>query len=682
MSAEARLASPPNDRPAKRARIESTPAGELKPYCETDVGITEYINPSAPGFSAIIKQRYTDFLVNEIDLEGNVVHLTELRQKEDKKPETEATSGEKKEEVVVKEAPKEEEKPKPIEEEKKDFEITPEGRAEMAALIGEECLEKVIQLVNTNGASAASGPVLTRADLDKDERTNVHQTTRKVFPGMFETEMIETGAIKFTLLKKKQRNQRGGDRSKPRVNRQVEQKTWEELGGEFCHFYLYKENKDTMECASILAKLLKISNKSIGFAGTKDRRGCTVQRFSIHRIKHERLQNLNKSLYGFKIGNFSYSPHQLALGQLKGNEFTITLRNVKAENVEQINTAMQTLKEQGFINYFGMQRFGTSSIGTHDAGILLLQSNWEAAVELILAERKFMRAESVEARRVWKETKDPAKALKLMPRNCVAEYAVLQAMVNTGNTRNYSAAFQAVPRNLRLLYVHSYQSYVWNLVVSERIKNFGLKPVVGDLVLVEEEKVEGKTQDVVDEEAPELETSTMHNNDAPVVSTVPKVKILTQEDVDSGKYTIHDIVLPTPGTEIQYPKNDTKQAYVDIMAKDSLNPFDMYRSVRELSLTGNYRKIVYRPSTVSWEIVKYSDGDKQLVRTDLDLLMNTNVEAGERGQDGAFTAIVVKLALGTSQYATMALREVLKMDTSSNFQAAMTAKGEDKLPVE
>lgn len=45
---------------------------------ESDVGITEFRNPEFSGFDAIIKHRFSDFNVNEIDLKGNVVRLTEL----------------------------------------------------------------------------------------------------------------------------------------------------------------------------------------------------------------------------------------------------------------------------------------------------------------------------------------------------------------------------------------------------------------------------------------------------------------------------------------------------------------------------------------------------------------------------------------------------------------------------
>jgi tRNA pseudouridine13 synthase len=46
---------------------------------ELDVGITDYVSPHAPAFSGILKKRYTDFLVNEILPNGEVLHLRSTR---------------------------------------------------------------------------------------------------------------------------------------------------------------------------------------------------------------------------------------------------------------------------------------------------------------------------------------------------------------------------------------------------------------------------------------------------------------------------------------------------------------------------------------------------------------------------------------------------------------------------
>lgn len=47
-----------------------------KQLTETDVGITEYLS-DLEGFSAVIKARFSDFQVNEINLEGVVARLTD-----------------------------------------------------------------------------------------------------------------------------------------------------------------------------------------------------------------------------------------------------------------------------------------------------------------------------------------------------------------------------------------------------------------------------------------------------------------------------------------------------------------------------------------------------------------------------------------------------------------------------
>lgn len=51
------------------------PTFNAEVLCESEIGVTEYISDHE-GFSGIIKARYCDFHVNEIDQDGVVVKLT------------------------------------------------------------------------------------------------------------------------------------------------------------------------------------------------------------------------------------------------------------------------------------------------------------------------------------------------------------------------------------------------------------------------------------------------------------------------------------------------------------------------------------------------------------------------------------------------------------------------------
>jgi tRNA pseudouridine13 synthase len=54
-----------------------------------------------------------------------------------------------------------------------------------------------------------------------------------------------------------------------------------------------------------------------------------------------------------------------------------------------------------------------------------------------------------------------------------------------------------IARNTRTIYVHAYQSYVWNRAVSERIRRHGTNVLIGDLVIdAEQSKL------IEEEEAP------------------------------------------------------------------------------------------------------------------------------------------------------------------------------------
>lgn len=100
------------------------------------------------------------------------------------------------------------------------------------------------------------------------------------------------------------------------------------------------------------------------------------------------------------------------------------------------------------------------------------------------------------------------------------------------------------------------------------------------------------------------------------------------------------------------------------------------RCYREYNLAGSYRKILHLPKELSWSVLRYTDPDVPLAQADEDKLLG--FEPPAIVDDGKFMALQIRLTLGTAAYATMALREVTKTETSSHYQTTLTQASEDQ----
>ncbi|XP_036285595.1 pseudouridylate synthase 7 homolog isoform X2 [Pipistrellus kuhlii] len=545
---------------------------------ELDVGITKFVS-SHQGFSGILKERYSDFVVHEIGKDGRISHLNDLS------------------------VPVDEEDP-------------PEDLFTVLTAEEKQRLEE-LQLFKNKETSVAIEVV----EDTKEKRTVIHQAIKSLFPGL-ETKTEDREGKKYIVAyhaagKKALAN--------PRKH------SWPKSRGSYCHFVLYKENKDTMDAINVLSKYLRVKPNIFSYMGTKDKRAITVQEIAVLKITAQRLAHLNKCLMNFKLGNFSYQKNPLKLGELQGNHFTVVLRNITGTD-DQVEQAMNSLKEIGFINYYGMQRFGTTAVPTYQVGRAILQNSWAEVMDLILkprsgAEKGYL----VKCREEWAKTRDPAAALRKLPVKRCVEGQLLRGLSKYG-MKNIVSAFGIIPRNNRLMYIHSYQSYVWNNMVSKRIEEYGLTPVPGDLVL------KGATATYIEEE-------------------------------DVNNYSIHDVVMPLPGFEVIYPKHKISDAYREMLTADNLDIDNMRHKIRDYSLSGAYRKIIIRPQNVSWEVVAYDDPKIPLFNTDVDNLEGKPPPVF--ASEGKYRALKMDFSLPPSTYATMAIREVLKMDTSIKNQTQL-----------
>ncbi|TPX68699.1 hypothetical protein SpCBS45565_g02925 [Spizellomyces sp. 'palustris'] len=641
---------------------------------EQDVGITAFVDPSIPGFRGILKTRFTDFQVNEVTLDGQIVHL----QSTDPPQDVSKAGDEAKEEV------KDEERGfaelteliqdaafitsfKGLIESLKNGAVPSEGSSVTVTEGNEDGCVKIDD--GTEPTTATKGTPtdsLTCNISDKSVRRQVHMIIKQHFGDLIETQGGETSIVfvpQGTDSGKRSDRRPGKGQKKGWNKRGPTKRDWEARGGQYCEFTLYKENKDTINAINMIAKTLRMNSKTFSYAGTKDKRAVTTQKITACRVNAERLGHLNKCLRGMALGDFRYRPDQIVLGDLSGNHFKISYREVQMESQLMLEKAMESLRCHGFINYFGMQRFGTRSTPTYAVGISCLKGDFEKAVNEVMDIKEGEREEFVKARQHWEEHRDPEVALELFPKACLAERSIIGFFKNTSRFNDYLNALEAIPRNLRTLYLHAYQSLVWNNMASERLRMYGAKPVLGDIVELsgqdDSEELDDSTADVLGNEDAVAALSEL---EAKSKKRDVQVAILETDD-DLEKYTMDDVVLPLPGHSVTYPANEMKDKYVNFMAQHGLDPHHMVRKQKTFSLPGSYRKILAKPKHFDWKLLRYDDPEMDLQLTDMDRVAGK--PEPESKDDGKRVAVVLEFTLASSQYATMALRECMKVDTTS-----------------
>ena len=215
--------------------------------------------------------------------------------------------------------------------------------------------------------------------------------------------------------------------------------------GQYACFILKKTNYTTIDALQVLSKKFKVPLKNFGFAGNKDKNAVTEQKISIFRgsknFENFKFKNIELKYLGNGI-------KPISLGDLECNEFILTIRNLSNNEIKKLQRLKN--KKIKIPNLFGPQRFSKNN---HLVGKAIIKRDFKKAVELILENNGIIEDE---IRQYLKENKN-----------------------------NYVGALRLIPLKTRKLFVHSYQSFLFNKIVNkyleinkDKIKNMKI-PIIG-----------------------------------------------------------------------------------------------------------------------------------------------------------------------------------------------------------
>lgn len=405
---------------------------------ESAVGITSYLHHHE-GVKGILKQRFSDFVVREVSMDGRVVRLDKATYDNaetiqdtyfSNRANTLIDGSSLDPEVIIA---------------KFSLDLALVG---VQTIVSKEDLDKFLYEAIIKDENCLLEIIPFEAST-KQQRTEIHMSIKRHLGDFVDSQTIEEDSSpKKIRLLAKHKTKKGQKR--------VNSNTWPEIIGNYIEFTLIKENIDTMTAMNFLSKILHVKETNIGYAGSKDKRGVTLQRCTVFRMKPMDLIRINKSHGPFvRVGDFSLVSKPKSLGDLKGNHFEIILRNINQSN-ETIDAVCETVRSYGFINYFGLQRFGKGGSHSHDVGRQVYKSNWKAAVDLMFQARDWDPPDLVDAKLKYRAGQYSSAVTHLATNKYYSEKLILASLSKFPN--DFAQAYDKIPRKTRLICAHAFVS--------------------------------------------------------------------------------------------------------------------------------------------------------------------------------------------------------------------------------
>ncbi len=254
--------------------------------------------------------------------------------------------------------------------------------------------------------------------------------------------------------------------------------------GAFVVLRISSRDWEQHELGAAIARRLGRPAGTLSWAGTKDRR-AVAERLVSYRGS---LPTGPLDLPRVDVLEAYRARDGLVLGHHYGNVFDVRIDALLRPAPEAVGIFGQIAEELraggGVPNFFGPQRFGEVRPITHEVGRWVVRGDLARAVDAYLIDRPVAGRPGLgdDAREAYGAHRDPVRALREFPAEYRFERALLERLARG---QPPVRALGALSRDLRLLFVHAFQSYLFNRWLSARAAA-GVpldRPVDGDEIL-------------------------------------------------------------------------------------------------------------------------------------------------------------------------------------------------------
>lgn len=234
----------------------------------------------------------------------------------------------------------------------------------------------------------------------------------------------------------------------------------------FAVFALSKRQWDTFDLVSLLSRRLGVPRADISYGGIKDRFGATEQLVSIRAAALRTparpgvLPEIDEK--NFRLRPLGYAAEPMTAAAIRGNHFTITLRDLRADELERALSRLDSVARWGVPNYYDEQRFGSARHGRGWIGKQIFLGRREEALRLFFEpsghdESRVRRLKTC-VTGSWGNW-EACLPLAFGDYRPILEYLAV-------HPRAFRRALMMIDRRLLLLMINAYQSFLFNEILT------------------------------------------------------------------------------------------------------------------------------------------------------------------------------------------------------------------------
>jgi len=225
----------------------------------------------------------------------------------------------------------------------------------------------------------------------------------------------------------------------------------------------------TFDALNLLADTLQIKVGRITYAGLKDLNALTSQKIVFLDLNQEVFEKIKKtSLPNLFLTNFSIENKGLLRGDLFGNRFSLFIRTKEKVDEKLFSQNIKKIKENGFLNFYSFQRFGTPRFISHLLGKLILEGKYQEVILNFFANSRLQEIPLLSEKRKkarkyfgnWEKIEEIFSELPFTFRNELQLLSYLKK-----NPKDFRGALIFLKDQTRF-WTYSYASYLFNQILS------------------------------------------------------------------------------------------------------------------------------------------------------------------------------------------------------------------------